>query len=477
MKLYYINRIIAFTLPLMCVVSCEDALDEEPFSELVTETLLVEEQGILGVLSSAYAGSQQQSFGYEARVHLSELSTGSAWQQAGAWEGNVGVPFTEFTWTSGTGVLGQFWNAAFQTIRDANIVINNIELGDFSDDFRSTVVAEAKALRGHSYADLFSFFGPVPIIITSESTELVQPQGRSSEAEVLQQIENDLLDAINALPDEQPVGKVTRGAAMGVLCKHYLNTKQWQKSADLAEDIIDMGVYSLIPSYSDLFDATKEGSSEFLWILPRSPVSFPVSNHINALGLPTDFGVATFAARVFFFDDFFNAFETGDTRIDNLIPSYTNTAGELITGLGNDQSVSLKYLPDPAAPGVDAGNDVALVRYADILLSRAEALNELNGPNQESIDLINEVRSRAGITSISVGGFDQSGLRDFILEERRFEFYYEDKRREDLIRHSKFISEAQARGKSAQDFHRLFPIPQAEIDANSNPDMEQNPGY
>lgn len=143
--------------------------------------------------------------------------------------------------------------------------------------------------------------------------------------------------------------------------------------------------------------------------------------------------------------------------------------------LGNDLSNPLKYQWDPNAVGQGAGNDLPVIRYADILLTRAEALNEMNGPTQEAIDLVNLVRERAGVSLIEVGNFSKESFRDHIYQEREWEFYYEQMRREDQIRHGIFIQKAQERGINAQEFHRLFPIPQQVLDANS--DIEQNPGY
>jgi hypothetical protein len=122
-------------------------------------------------------------------------------------------------------------------------------------------------------------------------------------------------------------------------------------------------------------------------------------------------------------------------------------------------------------------NDIAEVRYADVLLARAEALNELDGPNQESIDLINLVRDRAGLPGYSLAEFPaKEDMRDALLQERGWEFYSERIRRQDLIRMGKFISSAQARGvTNAKPTHVVFPIPQAALDAN--PELEQNDGY
>ncbi|WP_233246600.1 RagB/SusD family nutrient uptake outer membrane protein [Prevotella illustrans] len=137
---------------------------------------------------------------------------------------------------------------------------------------------------------------------------------------------------------------------------------------------------------------------------------------------------------------------------------------------------SFKYWPDPNAVGEHMGNDIVYVRYADILLCKAEALNELNGPNEESVSLVNMVRKRAKTTLISLSDYPtKERFRDFILAERGREFYTEGLRREDLIRHGKLISDARARGKDAKDYQTLYPIPLRQMEANDR--LEQNPGY
>lgn len=264
---------------------------------------------------------------------------------------------------------------------------------------------------------------------------------------------------------------------MGILAKFYLNTKQWQKTAEMAKKIMDLNKYFLVPKYKDVFALANEGNTEMLWVIPASPQA---GHNIVALTFPTDYplpqpNMQVFAARTYFFDSFVNSFGAGDTRRDLIVTEYTNTSGKYTKLLGIDQSLSGKYEFDPNAAGAVQGNDIPVVRYADILLAWAEALNELNGPTQEAIDLINQVRNRAGAAPIQLSNFTKETLRDHILQEREWEFYSEMKRREDLIRHDKFISTAKAKGKNAQSFHVLYPFPITELNANAN--LKQNTGY
>ena len=386
---------------------------------------------------------------------------------------------SQFTWDSSIDWFETEWEVLYQAIRDANILLENLE---DEGEFNRLVRAEANFIRGWSYYLLHLYFGPTPLY-TSSSDEY--NQAKASEDDMQAFIEQELMAAADGLPAEQEeYGRATEGAALGLLCKFYLNTKQWQKSADVAQQIIDLNRYALVSNYADVFSLDNEGNAELLWTLVRT-ASGAVGNtggaqYINAHTFPTDYPLlpnqSVYAARTYFFDEFINSFEEGDTRRDMIVTEYVNTSGELIILLGNDQSLSLKYEFDPNANGPGMGNDMPEVRYADVLLSRAEALNELNGPSQESIDLINQVRARAGVSLLSLNSFStKESLRDHIMKEREWEFYAEAKRRQDQIRAETFIQKAQARGHNAQPFHKLFPIPLSEI--NANPNLEQNTGY
>ncbi|MCG8319588.1 MAG: RagB/SusD family nutrient uptake outer membrane protein [Cytophagales bacterium] len=472
----YLTKIFCI-LSILALQACNEPLEEEIFSELTPDTFLNTESGMTALLNSVYANAQLHSFvGHIAYHYLPAMTSGEAWNRGGSIEVWL-TALSDFAWDSNHQYVLGIWIDAYEAIRDANIVLDNISNENFSTDFQTLTMAEARFLRAWSYTLLYDLFGPVPLYTSSSTDSLLL--SRATEDQMKSFIEQEL----NAVAQDLPVnpsefGKSSRGAALGVLCKYYLNTRQWQACIDVSKQIMDLGVYSLVADYTEVFSLENEGNTEMLWVLPRTAPEAPQS--VNALTFPTDFPLPlpnqnVFAARTYLFDAFVNSFESTDTRKDLIVTEYINTSGELITLLGNDQSLSLKYEFDPDAAGSGMGNDIPVIRYADILLARAEALNELNGPTQEALDLINQVRGRAQASLLSLGGFTKESLRAHIGKEREWEFYMEGKRRQDQIRQNTFVSGAIARSKNAGPHHVRFAIPQIDIDAN--PAIEQNDGY
>lgn len=188
---------------------------------------------------------------------------------------------------------------------------------------------------------------------------------------------------------------------------------------------------------------------------------------------------SNFASQFRLYDEFYYSFDPKDERKSRILTKYIDSKGDTINLLVDykDATRGIKYPPDPAATGNAHGNDFPYIRYADILLSRAEALNELQGPNQESVDLVNQIRTRAKVDPVALADFtSKEALLEQILKERRWEFWYEGHRRRDLIRTDRFIENAHKRGiTAAKETHVWFPIPQSAIDAN--PLLKQNDGY
>ena len=479
MKRFNIKYAIPFIFILL-LVGCEGVLDIEPKSEL-SDAFLATESGLQTVLNGSY---QQQNVGNQDHMYrllYSILTSQIAYGRAGTYEQTTGAPCGYFTWNSNQQHLGFWWEEYYLGIRNANIVIDQIAQNpdNYSEDYAKVISAEAKALRGFFYYQLYVLFGPVPIFTSSAPEEL--EKARATDAEMLARIEQDLTDAAVDLPlVQEQFGRITKGGALGMLTKFYLQTKQWQKAVDAADDVIALDVYGLVPEYDQIYAHDNEENEEAIWTICF--LATGRTSHIIGIITPPDFPLLpsqrTFAARTYAYDWFMDTFDPADKRKDLIVTSYVSTTtGDTIQGYGNNQSVWMKYTPDPECIGVDNGIDFMKVRYADILMSKAEAQNELSGPTQASIDLINQIRNRAGVTPLQLSDFTtKEALRDHILMERLWEFYFEDTEREDLLRMGKFISNAVDHGiTNAKEYHKLFPIPQPEVNANSK--LVQNTGY
>lgn len=489
MKKFIILLVTIFTF-----TSCEEFLEEEVFTEFDPAVFLQDETGIDALLTAAY-GSFQLT-GFQARDYtfiLNEFSTDITWETGGGLNRLV-VPIIGFTWDPSQGFFNSQYNKYYSAIAAANNVLSvtNTVTG-VDEDALNRARGEARFIRGFSYYLLHNLFGPTPIIeipagATLDEIETIGKETpRATEETYRAYVEADFLFAAENLAYGGFSSRANKGNAYALLTKFYLNNKEWNKAAEAAQMVLTPEAgYSLYPNYTDLFAVVGEDNNEFIFRFE----CLIGSNQLNVYmphAFPPNYPIQSnwenFGAQFRTYTAFFETFDENDIRRQLLVSEYTPTStGELTPldrdteGLALDNVRSFKYVPDPDAQGRFNGNDIPYTRLADIMMARAEALNELNGPNQESVDLINEIRTRANVTPIALSDFASTeDLCDFILAERAREFYSEGFRREDLIRHGSYIQQAIERGKPAKDFQVVYPLPQPQLD--NNPNLEQNPGY
>jgi len=469
MKKYILSAFIVFSL-----ISCEDLLEEEVYSSLGPSNFYSTAEDAETLLNSVYVVNANIA----QLLCVGETPTEIFFERGGGAYRKF-QPMEEFSWNSTHPYLKQMWAKWYNGIFKANTVIDNVPSINMNEERREQIVAEARFLRAHYYAFAYSMWGPVPLV-TSGITKPQDKPSRPTDEEFVEFVENEFIACSKILPWEQDqFSRATKGAALGFLTKFYLNNHKWDMAAETAKTIIESGVYELFKgeSRADLFEIENETSNEFIFVYPIS--SQKLGNFYHRFAVPDNYvwkytPLINYPATYKIRTAFLNTFDPKDQRLDAFIFKYLSTSGDTVT-LGTDDVRSFKYREDPNAVG-SSSNDIPFLRYADILLSRAEALNELNGPNQESIDLINEVREVAGVNDLILSNYStKESLRDAILAERGWEFHTEGLRREDLIRHGKFISSAIERGWPAKDYMVLYPIPQVEIDAN--PNIQQNEGY
>jgi len=341
--------------------------------------------------------------------------------------------------------------------------------------------------------DLLRWYGPSAVILDSKNLlvpdnsykparpSLDTPEGIKFRADYEAFIEQELIESAAKIKrDATEFGRMDQGTALTLLMKFYMFKKDWTNVVTISQQLLDLegqGKYGLMTDYNSIWTLSNERNKEIIMAIPRSTNELGQNWRTRTLKSEYDISDETKwdGDKIRF--DFLDQFESGDERKINIIDQFTNKAGKFIDMRDGAYqfmgAFSLKYGRDPLAKQ-NSGVDCVILRYADVLLCRAEALNELYGPTTESINLVNRIRERAKLNPIAASG--KESFRDQILKERGFEFWMEGLRRDDLIRQGKYISFAHNRGASlAQDFMTLYPIPERAIQENEN--IHQNPGY
>jgi hypothetical protein len=357
-------------------------------------------------------------------------------------------------------------------------------LPDADKDAGNVLVGEAKFLRAFFYFNLERIFGHIPLVLTPLAPTVRPPQAIPDS--VYAQIERDLLDAVDVLPEKSEVtdiGRATRGAANGLLTKVYIYDKKWSAAKAAAAAVINSGEYSLEDNYSDIFLHTHNDGRESV---------FDIEYTYDPSGGYGSFGntFTTFRAprENYYYtgygfdcptDSFAAAFEPGDIRKKATILSvgdtlFAGTSAEVVVDKlsnGNPTGKSCKkYLADYASPQGEANvpNNWREIRYADILLFYDEAANELGSPD---FTFLNMVRDRAKLPPLTTAGLTKDQIRAKIFHERRVELGLEGHRYFDLMRASDNGTLTSIQNQLPATFSATktkLPIPQQAKELNGN---------
>ncbi|WP_409624507.1 RagB/SusD family nutrient uptake outer membrane protein [Belliella pelovolcani] len=396
------------------------------------------------------------------------------------------------------GRLFNNWSQLFNAIFKANVVLDKvpmiedprIDLGNR----RAQILGEAAFLRAYHYFQLVNLWGGVPIILTptSSTNPEVTNVPRSSVEEVYNQIIEDLTFAIDdRLPytygSDASVNKAraTRGAALALLAKVYAQkpNRDYAKVVEYADAVINSPAgYSLLNDFSHLFDGNHYNNAES--IMEVQFVGGPEANFGPQLLLPPSISGDTWRKFVTPSRDLVNAFdEEGDIIRKNASILFESAPwADEFWSLQVNGNVPFAY-KWKEANGWASTNRQYLLRLADIILLKAEALNEL-GRTQEALTELNMIRSRVNLPAVTTNNNDE--LKLLIEKERRLELVQEAQRWMDLKRYGRAVEvmnnlvEIDLRTNQPKDFnmaeHKLIlPIPQQEM--NRNPQLNQNPGY
>ena len=410
------------------------------------------------------------------------------------------------------------WAHFYRGIYRANQVIANVPLINMDETLKRRYIAEAKFWRGVYYYNLVSIWGRVPLVLEPSSpTDL--PSNATLEA-VWAQVEKDLSEAVPDLPvsyDNENIGRVTKGAAWASLGKAYLQQNKHQQAADALRWLVEgegKNIYDLVSNYADNFSITTENNRESVFEIQfKAQQSVtdeddPNSNMGNQrepfFGPGTAFntGFNDNQMHRWVIDEFLQEETTSGERDPRLavtaLYSHTDERGpdfsifwgrsfsELLSPT-DDRTWYRKYLHDQTASGItfEGEKNFRVIRYADVLLMYAEALNAL-GQTAAAYPHVDRVRQRAGLAKLSdvKPGLSQAAFLTQLMHERVTELTGEDVRWMDLARWGFFDDQSKVDQLKARDFefnnftvgkNKYLPIPQSEIDIN--PNLVQNDLY
>ncbi|GAB3997095.1 RagB/SusD family nutrient uptake outer membrane protein [Spirosoma daeguense] len=390
----------------------------------------------------------------------------------------------QFKYTASTNYFDSFYTFSYIAIDRSNRVIENVPRIAMDTKLRDQIVGEAKFLRALHYFNLVRAFGDVPLVIKTSSDVVNVKVPRDPTEKVYQQIIQDLQDAEKVLPVSYTttgeVGRATVGAAKSILAKVYLTRKDWTNAAAKAKEVIDSKTYSLVADFRDVFLPEKENGPEHIFSIQFSCVQPKYgSSMAENFAIYFSYPINLTGGSLQVTESYANSFVAGDYRKQVAVITQKTIANGTVVQSRTGPHLD-KYW-DPQACGASAArNNFLVIRYADVLLLYAEALNELNGPNADAYNVINQVRTRARKGVNTTGPQDLSGLtqaqfRDAVLQERSWELAGEGHRRWDLLRTGKLLEAARKQGYNVAEKYLLFPIPTFERDAN--PALSQNPGF
>lgn len=472
---------------------CSKYLDKTPPDKINSENYWQTANDAVAGINGAYQPLQWPKL-YNLRMWTTDIWAGNSITGAGG--GTDGIEtqdISNFVTATDNAAALDIWRGPAPGILRCNMVLQKVPAIQMDENLKNRVLGEAHFLRANYYFILVRLFGDVPLLTQPQTPQDDLRPVRTSKDKVYELIVQDLTSAIALLPARESytgadVGRASKGAAAGLLAKVYLTMGNYQKTAELCQQVTTLG-YTLNKNYSDNFNPQTKNSLESLFEVQyygKTNYSF-WDNENQASWVSTFMGPrnSNMVAGAYGWNqptqEFVSAYEPDDKRKNQTVlyngcPDFDGmkyNATWSVTGYNVrkflvSKSVSVDYNTNPA--------NWVVLRYADVLLMQAEALNEL-GQTAAAETPLNAVRARAGLPEVH--GLPKDAFREKVLHERRMELAFEGERWFDLVR----VKQGQygldflhAIGKvNATSKHLLLPIPQKERDAN--PNLTQNPGY
>jgi hypothetical protein len=391
-------------------------------------------------------------------------------------------------------LFASFWENSYNGIFRANAALSYLDNPtDYAPGKKDQLEGEAKFMRALFYFDLVRMFGGVPKAITLLSIDEAKNTPRASQEEIYSLIIADLNDALAKLPEpsQQATGRAHKAAASALLAKVYVYLEDWT-SAKQALDRIEAYGYRLVDDFAQLWSLSNEDNEETIFAIKYTENT---NGHVLSTDFLPYFGVTGISTRgsenVFPSWSLQKKYKENDSRKEVTITEYWKSPGSPAA----EPAIWYPYVSKFAVPHPpnSSGLDIPVMRYADMLLLQAEVQYRLNQP-EAALAALNQVRERAfGSTSENYSLNDIATAESFmdkLVDERQIELALENERWFDLVRTDRFITElkqveryynitdqeAQVVALNPQPHHRLFPIPQHQMELAPGV-LVQNEGY
>lgn len=504
-----------------CVIALSGcSLDEETYGKTTSRNFYSTQSEIQEALTGAYLQLRTTWNEYALNFYfVGDCSTDDALKGSTDGDRAEVLELSNFTTSTTNGEVGRRWEILYRLIARCNEVIAHVPGARGDEAVLTRYMNEAKALRAFGYYELVTTFGGVPLVTVPMKPTDILKTPRASADDVWAQIVSDCKDA-EALPAKGEYSaeeqyRVTRGFAKAMLAKTYMFRHDYENAEKTLNEIVNVDKdYSLLPDYGLNWTPAYENSTESVFEIPNKLYDKNVATGTNVPHFFTSRDVSGYQGYGFHVPttDLYNAFDKDDPRQTYV---FTRTGDRYVgdtEAQDNHQSATGFHDYKMTVPRAEkAGYDVwmipyniRIIRYSDLMLLYAEALNE-NGKASEALKYLNEVRERArntnpvdprkdkqayvpvvtAATLPPVTETRQDALREIIWHERRVELAMEGWRRDDLMRQKRFgeVMRAYAKKYNVQkgsnfkdDRDYLLPIPQGEIDKSNNV-LKQNPNY
>lgn len=509
-----LKKLTIYTL-LLTLVSCNAILEEESFSSLTVNSFFNNSKEANQAVVGVYAQLTTPAYYKRGLLNVVGFASDDSYNPGAAF-----TPFEDGSLEPTNDLVTGLWESIFNLNGKANFTIYALDQTEkLTEEEKQLMLGRLRFVRALNLYNAVRLWGDVPLVKEySVSAENLFP-ARTPKAEVYNFIEEDLKYCAQYLPQtETSYGFPTKGAALSLLGKVYMSQEKWSDAKTVIDQVIGLGTYALLDNYTDIFDIAKENNKEEIFSIQfmkdnaeagetslGSLLPFWFLPAFNNLGFAgnADHPKGQMRVEQATYDRYTSGAYVNDKRNKIFITSYGDSrTAKIVKRYPEDTKVNaqgpacIKYKDPTNDSDRNYDNNLYILRYADILLMKAEVENEISGPNSVAYDAFNQVRLRSNTLALTAG-LSKEDFRDAISNERGLEFYGEFQRWFDQTRmkrnggsYYKYFREKVAGEKKFTNpgehkwalgyypKYELMPIPASEIAINPNITVDnQNAGY